>query len=169
MDILKLSIDWAKAELFSARIVWLFSIIVLLSAAGFAYWGKTTMAKAFVIPFAVSGVLLVAIGVGLYAANKPRTTRFENEYKMDATGFVKKEIERTTKSAGELKLVFKILPVICIAAAVFLIIFSSPNWRAISITVILTAVFLMGVDSNTSARNAVYREQLLKSPALWNR
>ena len=77
MDILKLSTDWAKAELFSARIVGLFSIIVLLSAAGFAYWGKTTMAKAFVIPVVVSGVLLITVGIGLYAANKPRIARPE--------------------------------------------------------------------------------------------
>ena len=166
MDILKLSTDWAKAELFSARIVWLFSIIVLLSAAGFAYWGKTTMARAFVIPFVVAGVLLIAVGIGLYAANKPRITQFEKGYQMDATGFVKKEIERTTKSAGDFNLVFKILPAISIVAAVFLMLFSSPNWRAISIAVILTAVFLMAVDSNTSARNAAYREQLFKSTAL---
>jgi len=165
MDIVKLSTDWAKAELFSARIVWLFSIIVLLSATGFACWGKTAMAKAFVIPFVVSGVLLAAIGIGLYAANKPRIARFEQEYKMDTAGFVKKEMARTTKSAGDLRLVFKILPAISIAAAVFLMLFSSPTWRAISITVMLTVVFLMTVDSNTSARNAAYHEQLLKYTA----
>lgn len=136
MDILKLSIEWAKAEVFSAKIIWIFSCIVLLSAGGFAFWGKTAMAKAFVIPLIVSGIFLLATGIGLYAANKPRISQFEKDYKSNAEYFVKKEIERTTKSDGDFRLIFKILPAIAIVAALFLMVFSSPNWRAISITVI---------------------------------
>ncbi len=166
MDILKLSTDWAKAELFSAKIVGLFSVVVLLSAAGFALWGKTAMAKAFVIPLVVSGLFLVAVGIGLYAANKPRIEWFVQEYQTDAAGFVSKEIARTTQSQKELKLVFKILPAIVVAAALLLLFFHSVSWRAITITVIATAAFLMAVDSNTEARNNTYREQLLKLPGI---
>ena len=165
MDLLKLSIDWAKAELFSAKMVWLFSVIILLSATGFNYWGKTTTAKAFVIPLLVSGAFILAIGVGLYAANKPRIIQFEQEYKADSSSFVKKEIARTAKSQGELKQVFKILPAIIIIAAILLMFFPSANWRAITVTIIVTASFLMTVDSNTEARNTAYREQLLKLAA----
>ncbi|MGU3373970.1 hypothetical protein [Chryseobacterium sp. M5A1_1a] len=166
MDILKLSIEWAKAELFSAKIIWLFSLIILLSAGGFALWGKTAMAKAFVIPLIVSGILLIVVSIGLYTASQPRITQFAIAYKNDAGGFVEKEIERTTKSDGDFKVVFKALPAIAIVAAIFLILFSTPNWRAISITVILLVTFLMLVDSNTAARNAAYREQLLKNKSL---
>lgn len=162
MDILKLSIEWAKAEVFSAKIIWLLSIITLLSAGGFAMWGKTAMAKAFVIPLIVSGLFLIAVGIGLYTSNKPRVTQFEQDYKSDAKAFLQKEIQRTAKSEGDFKVVFKALPGIAIVAAIFLMIFSTPNWRAISITVLLLATFLMLIDSNTSARNASYREQLLK-------
>src|SRR5688572_17892189 len=98
MDLLKLSTDWAKAELFSAKIVWLFSIIELLSAVGFACWGKTATAKAFVIPLIISGIFLVVVGIGLHTANKPRIIQFEKEYKLNANAFVNTEIERTTKS-----------------------------------------------------------------------
>lgn len=166
MDILKLSTDWAKAELFSAKIIWLISLVILLSAVGFAYWGKTAMAKAFVIPLIISGILLIAVGIGLYVANKPRIAQFEKEYKTDATGFIKKEIERTAKSESDFKLVFKILPAIIILAAIFLLLFTSPNWRAISITTIALMTVLMFIDSNTSARNAAYHQQLLNSIAI---
>lgn len=166
MDILKLSIEWAKAEVFSAKIIWIFSCIVFLSAGGFALWGKTAMAKAFVIPLIVSGILLLATGIGLYTANKPRISQFEKDYTTNAEDFIKKEIERTTKSDGDFRLVFKILPAIAILAALILMVFSSPNWRAISITIIALVTFLMIVDSNTSARNSVYRKQLLTSGVL---
>ena len=35
MDILKLSTDWAKAEVFSAKIVLLLSLLIFLAAFGF--------------------------------------------------------------------------------------------------------------------------------------
>ncbi|NBL64081.1 hypothetical protein GV828_02570 [Flavobacterium sp. NST-5] len=44
MAIFKLSQDWARAALFSEKMVWLFSIILLITAIGFSYWGKTAMA-----------------------------------------------------------------------------------------------------------------------------
>jgi hypothetical protein len=162
MDLLKLSIQWAKAEVFSANIVWLFSIITLLSASGFGFWGNTPTAKAFVIPLIVSGTVLVAIGIGLYAANNPRIAQFEREYNADANAFIKKEIARTADSQGQLKLVFRILPAIAIVAAILLMIFPTPHWRAITVTIILLTAFLMAVDSNTEARNDAYHEQIIK-------
>ena len=162
MELLKLSMEWAKAEVFSAKIVWLFSIITLLSAAGFAFWGKTPTAKAFVIPLIVAGIFLVSIGIGLYAANHPRIAQFEKDYKLDVKAFITKEIARTADSQDQLKLVFKILPAIAIGAAILLIIFPTPLWRAITVTIILLAAFLMAVDSNTEARNDAYHEQLIK-------
>lgn len=162
MDILKLSTEWAKAELFSAKIVGLFSIIVLLSALGFALWGKTTMAKAFVIPMIVAGLFLMAVGIGLYASNKPRIEQFKNEYNANTADFVQKEIARTTKSQGDFKVVFKALPAIIVLAVILLLFFPSANWRAITVTLIALCTFLMIVDSNTEARNNTYREALLK-------
>lgn len=140
----------------------LFSIIVLLSAVGFALWGKTAMAKAFVIPMIVAGLFLVSIGIGLYTSNKPRIEQFKNEYNTDANSFVQKEIARTTKSQSDFIKVFKVLPAIIIVAAILLLFSPSFNWRAIAITLIALCAFLMIVDSNTEARNNIYRETLLK-------
>jgi ABC-2 type transport system permease protein len=75
MDIVKLSTDWARAEVFSAKIVWLFSAITIMAAIGFWYFGKTVMARAFFWPLLVSGIFLAVIGAGLYLANNPRITR----------------------------------------------------------------------------------------------
>jgi hypothetical protein len=76
MDILKLSTDWARAEVFSAKISLLLSLLFFLAAIGFGQLGRTTMAKAFVWPLLVAGVLMVAVSAGLYFANKPRITQF---------------------------------------------------------------------------------------------
>src|SRR5580704_10587168 len=105
MDILKLSIDWARAELFSAKISLLLSLLFLLTAIGFWQLGKTAMAKAFVWPMLVASVLIVAVSAGLYFANKPRITQFETAYHTDAKTFIQTEIQRTAKSQNDLALV----------------------------------------------------------------
>jgi len=162
MDLLKLSTEWARAELFSAKIVWLFSLITLISVIGFSLWGKTVMAKAFVIPLSVAGILFIVIGIGLYVANKPRIAQFEQEYRLDRQAFVTKEIARTTKSNQDFVLVFKVLPALAVLAAVVLLLMQAPVWRAAALVSMLVFVFLMLVDSNTAARNEAYRQELVK-------
>lgn len=76
MEILKLSTDWARAEVFSTKMVGLLSLLVFLTAVGFWQLGKTPMAKAFLWPLIIAGLLLAAVGAGLYFANKPRIARF---------------------------------------------------------------------------------------------
>ena len=126
--------DRARAEVFSAKIVWLFSL----------------------------GLFLVAVGAGLYGANNPRIARFENEAQLNPKAFISTEIQRTAKSQHDLTMVFKILPGIIIVAAVVIMLVPGAAWRAISVTIILTAAFLMVVDSNTTARNDDYHTQLLE-------
>jgi len=161
VDILKLSTDWAKAEVFSAKIVLLFSLLFFFAALGFWQLGKTAMAKAFVWPTLVAGVLTVAVSAGLYFANKPRIAQFESAYNTNAKAFIQTETERTAKSQHDLALVFKVLPLIIIAAALLIVFVNTPLWRAIGITTIALMTILMFIDSNTGARNTAYHQHLL--------
>jgi len=162
MDLLKVSTDWARAEIFSAKMVWLFSLILVITAFGFWYWGKTAMAKAFVWPIFISALFLIVIAGGLFFANKPRIAQFEKAYKSNPNGFVQQELMRTAKSNNDFVVVFKVLPVLLMAAGLLILFLPSPTWRSIGITLGFLAVFLMAVDSNTAARNEAYREQLKK-------
>jgi hypothetical protein len=161
MDILKLSIDWAKAEVFSAKIILLLSLLFFLAALGFWQLGKTAMAKAFVWPMLVSGVLIATVSAGLYFANKPRVTQFEAAYNTDAKIFIQTETARTAKSQNDLALVFKVLPLIIIAGTLLIMFVNTPLWRSIGITTIALMTILMFIDSNTDARNTAYHQYLL--------
>jgi hypothetical protein len=162
MDIIKLSTDWAKAEVFSSKMVILLSVLFFLVAVGFWQLGKSEQAKAFVWPLLVVGVLMIAIAAGLYLANKPRILSFEVAYKNNPSEFIQNEIARTAKSQNDLAMiVFKVLPGIAIIAALITMITSTPLPRAIGITIIVFMACLMFLDSNTAARNADYHQQLL--------
>lgn len=77
MEILKISTDWAKDEVFSSKIFILFGMLFLLAAIGYWQLGKTITAKAFVLPLFVASLLILAGGVGLFITNKKRVTNFE--------------------------------------------------------------------------------------------
>jgi ABC-2 type transport system permease protein len=160
MDIIRLSADWARAEVFSAKMVWIASFIIMAISVGFAYLGKTSMARAYFWPMLVAGLFLLAVGVGLYLANKPRIARFESEYKASPETFLKSEIARAQKSKNELSIVLKVLPLTILLGSLLVILVSNTTWRAIGIALILLAVILLFVDSNTDARNTEYLQQL---------
>jgi ABC-2 type transport system permease protein len=58
-------------------------------------------------------------------------------------------------------IIFKIFPLIIIAAAILIILVPKPFWRSIGITIIILTATLMLIDSNTDARNTAYHQQLL--------
>lgn len=157
MEILKLATDWAKAEVFSARFFIFFAILFLISSLGFWKLGKTEMAKAYIIPTLVVGLLILTVGIGIFFANKSRITAFEEAYNTNPTEFVQSELTRTEKSMGEYRIiVFKVIPIIIVAAALLIVFVNKPIWRATAITIIAMMIVILLVDSNANERIMTY-------------
>lgn len=162
MEILKAANEWAKAEVFSSIFFILFGVLFILATIGFWQLGKTEVAKAFIFPTLVVGVLLLTIGLGLFFTNKSRATDFTVAYNSDASAFVQSEITRTENTMKEYQtIVFKVIPLIIVVAALLIIFIDKPIWRAISITTIAMMVVLLLVDSNANARIETYNKQLM--------
>lgn len=123
MDILKTATEWAKAEAFSTSFFILFGVMFLAAGIGFWQLGKTVLAKAYIIPTLAAGILLLAIGVGLFLSNNSRVRNFPAEYNKDPSAFVQSEIARVEKTMAEYQTIaFRVFPAV-IAIAAFLIIF----------------------------------------------
>ena len=162
MDILKTATDWAKAELFSTPFFVVFGLLFLAASIGFWQLGKTDIARAYIIPTLVAGLLLTVIGLGLFFTNKSRVTAFKNAYNTNASTFVKSEIDRTESTLKEYQtVVFKAIPVIIIVAALLILLISSPTWRAISVTTIAMLIVILIIDGSAHARIKDYNNQLL--------
>ena len=161
MEILKFATEWARAEVFSARFFIFFAILFLTASVGFWQLGKTEMAKAYVVPTLVAGLLILAVGVGIFYANKSRITSFTEAYNESPTEFVNSEIIRIEKSMGEFRtIVFKIIPFIIVAASLLIVFIDKPIWRASAITIIALMIVILFVDSNANARIENYSKQL---------
>ena len=163
MDILKTATDWAKAEIFSSTFFIVFGLVFVALSIGFWQLGKTDLAKAYIIPAAAAGVLLLTIGIGLVYANLTRVSSFEEAFNKDAPAFVQSEIERVEGTLTEYKnVVFTAIPLIIIAFALILFFVNTPTWRAISITTIAMLVVILFIDGTAHARIEVYKKQLIE-------
>ena len=161
MDILKLANEWAKAEIFSSKFFILFGLVFLAGSIGFWQLAKTETARAFIYPTLVAGILILAVGIGLFFTNKSRLNNFASAYEADPVAFVQSEINRAEKTVAEFKtVVFTAIPIIIAIASLLLIFVDRPIWRAISITTIAMMAVILLVDSNSSTRIDDYRKQL---------
>ncbi|GAB5399240.1 MAG: hypothetical protein Aureis2KO_08250 [Aureisphaera sp.] len=161
MEILKIATEWARAEVFSSKFFILSAILFIILSIGFWQLGKTETAKAYIIPTLVAGGLLLAVGLGIFFTNKSRVTSFAEDYNTSPTEFVQSEIIRAEKSIGEYKtIVFKIIPIIIVIAALLIIFIDKPLWRAICITTIAMMVVILVVDSNANTRIIDYHKEL---------
>ena len=160
MDVLKLAIEWAKAEVFSTRFFIFFAIGFLIASIGFWQIGKTDLAKAYTIPTLVAGLLLMTIGLGLFYTNKSRIKQFEKAFNTDATSFYQSEIKRSEGTLKEYTIVFKVIPILIIIAAAIILLINTPTWRAISITTIAMLTVIILVDGSAHSRIENYYKEL---------
>ena len=115
MDILKISMEWARDEILSSKFFILFGLLFLFGALVFWQMGKTELAKAFIHPLLVSGTLLFIIGVGLLYSNTSRIHSFEKDHQVSTENFVSAEIARADKTMAEFELkVFKVIILILV-------------------------------------------------------
>ena len=160
MELLKLATEWAKAEIFSTRFFIFFSIGFLIASVAFWQLGKTDLAKAYIIPTLVAGILLLIIGSGLNYTNIKRVKQFEKDFNTDASAFYQSEIERSEGTLKEYTIVFIVIPILIIIASLLILFVNTPTWRAISITTIAMLTVILLVDGTAHSRIESYHKEL---------
>ena len=160
MELLKLATEWAKAEVFSTRFFIFFAIGFLIASIGFWQLGKTDLAKAYIIPTLIAGILLLIIGSGLNYTNIQRVKQFEMDFNTDAPAFYKSEVQRTEYTLKEYTIVFRVIPILIIISALVILFINTPTWRAIGITTIAMLTIILLVDMNAHARIEDYHKSL---------
>jgi len=161
MEVLKFATEWAKAEVFSTRFFIVFALLFLIASYGFWQLGKTDLAKAYIFPTLIAGILLMIIGVGLVYTNTQRIQEFETAYQEDAAAFIASEFERIERTLKEYNtIVFKAIPGIMIIASALIILMDKPAWRASCITTIAMMIVILLIDGTAHWRIVAYKKLL---------
>ncbi len=162
MDIIKIATDWAKAELVSTSFFIVVGIVFVMASFGFWQFGKTELARAYIIPILVAGAFLMTVGFGLFFTNKSRMAQFETT--KDIPALVDAELERTEATLKEYKtIVFTAIPIIILGCALVIFFVNAPIWRASMISAIAMLVVILIIDGLAHARIDDYNQQLLKA------
>lgn len=162
MDILKTSTDWARAEMLSNGIFAVFGMMFVLVSLGFWLRGETEMARAFIIPTLVAGVLLLILGAGLFYGTWRSAAGFDAAFSQDPSTFVSGEIVCVDSTMAQYAVAaFKVMPAIILVCAGLMLFLNGPVWRASLITAIAMLALIVAVDSTANARLAAYKDKLL--------
>lgn len=161
MDVLKVSTDWARTEMVSTSFFILIGFVFILTSFGFWQFGKTELARAYIIPVLVAGAFLLAAGFGLFFTNKGRITQFETAYTADASAFVQSELERTEATLKEYKnIVFTAIPAIIVLCGIIIYFVNIPIWRTSAISIIAMLSVILLIDGLAQARIQDYKQKL---------
>lgn len=162
MNILKITSEWAKGEIFSSKFFVLFGAVFVAASIGFWQLGKSDVARAFIWPTLVAGILLLTVGIGLIISYNWKLDGFPKAYEANPLGAVQAEIAYTEKTLAEYSsVVFRAIPIMMAIAALLIVFVNKPIWRAISISTIAMMIIIVMIDGIASARTKNYNQQLL--------
>ena len=161
MDILKTAHEWAKVELVTTKIFMLSGIVFIAIGTGFWLLGKSDVARSFIWPQIVVGVLLLTVGVGLHIAYLNRMNGYLDAFNKDVLSFVQSEIDYANKTIASYEgTVFKVIPLIVAVASILIVFIHQPIWRAICISTIAMMTVIMTIDGTANARMKEYKQQM---------
>jgi len=161
MEIIKIGIEWARAELVSTSFFVLTGLLFVLCSLGLWEFGKTDLARSYFIPLLVSGAFLMTVGFGLFFNNKSRISRFESIQQIEVSAFIQAERSRVDATLKEYQnIVFTGIPIILMICAGVLFFVDLPIWRASMVSSIAMLAIILLIDGMAHARIEVYKQAL---------
>ena len=100
------------------------------------------------------------VGLGLFYTNKSRIRQFNEEYNTNSISFYESELKRTESTLKEYKVVFRVIPILIIVAALLILFLNSTTIRAISITTIAMLIIVLLIDGTAHSRIESYNKSL---------
>lgn len=149
MDVLKLATDWATAEATTASFFIVFGLLFIASSIGLWKWGKTKLARAYIFPTLIAGILLTVLGSALFEMYYSLIEGLTQKYLADTFAFVENEILRTNGAIISYKSdLFNVFPFVIAGTSILLMVIKREILRAIFITIIAMSAIILLVDSN---------------------
>jgi hypothetical protein len=163
MEFIEHAIAWCKGEIFEAKLILLFGIIVLVSAFLFFKGGTTPSAKAMLYPLLVVGIMYSAIGGGMLYSNPKRIVEFKQAYAENPTAFIESEKKRTDEFISWYPKTRYIMMVLGVIGILLFLFWAVPIGRAIGISLIIMMLGTFVVDHFSEERAEIYHKHIIES------
>lgn len=162
MNFYQHTFNWIKGELFEAKLILTFSLILITIGFLFLKIGGTSNAKALFLPLIVSSIIFGSVGSSMYFSNQKRLNEFEQEYKLDNLTFIKKEKERVESFQYQYT-ISKIVATVCFLITLF-IFWTTKNstWQGIGLGLTIFGLIGLMIDYFSEERAALYYKQIIE-------
>jgi hypothetical protein len=163
MEFIDHTLTWIRGEIFEARIIVLFGILIVISALLFGLTGTTPGAKAMLYPLLAVGILFCFTGGGMLYNNPKRATEFSELYKANPQMLIKSEKERVETFMKWYPVTRYIMVGLGIAGILLFLFCSTPIGRAIGISLIIIMLATFVIDQFSEERAEVYHHGIMES------
>ena len=161
MDFLEHAIAWCKGEIFEARLILIFGIVVVISAFLFYKLGSTPGAKAMLFPLLVVGTVFIASGASMSYSNPKRIVEFQKANTENPEAFVLSEKERVEGFQYMYTMTLIIASAFFVVAMVLFWFTNNHTLKAIGIALVLFGLSGLVIDYFSSERADIYYEQIM--------
>jgi hypothetical protein len=154
------TLNWYNGEIFEAKFILGFGLILIISSLLFYFLGSTPTSKALLIPLIVVGLFFTATGANMIYSNGKKLAEVEQVYKQNNKAFVEAEIKRVEGFQYLYPLSIGISAVSFIVALSVLYFSKNVNLQAIAMALILFGACFAFIDYFSKERSIIYYEQL---------
>ena len=154
------TINWYNGEIFEAKFILGFGVIVLISGLLFFFLGNSPNAKALLIPLAVIGIFFFITGTNMMYSNGNKLIELQIISSQNSEEFVASEIKRVEGFQYLYPLSIAISAISFVLALSFLYFSKNSNLQAAAVALILFGTAFAVIDYFSKERSNIYFEQL---------
>lgn len=163
MEFLNNTSAWIKGEIFEAKLIAGFGLIVLIIVAICWKFGLTPNAKGLIIPLLITGLIYTSLGVSMQVSNQKRAIAYSNAFAKNQHEFVLAEKARV-EGFQYMYIISKIVATVFFIATLLIFWFSrNPLLQGCGIGLSVFAIAGPIIDHFSQERAELYYQAILKA------
>lgn len=152
--------NWYNGEVFEAKFILGFGLVLIIVSLLFYYFGNTPAAKALLIPLVATGFIFTAIGGNMVYSNVKKIGSLQTQYENNPSEFHQSEIKRVEDFQYLYPLSIGISLVSFLIALGLLYFVKNIHWQAVAMALILFGTAFAVIDYFSKERASIYYNQL---------
>lgn len=156
MELIHHTTNWLKGEILEAIIMSIFGVLIIISGLLFWKFGTTPYAKALIIPLLIVGSIPFFTGISNVITNKNRMEIYKQAWEKDNHQFILTEKERVESFDQIFKYSYPAAIIFVIGGAILFFVVNSPNWKAISLAMMILGLMAYFIDLFAAKRAEIY-------------
>ena len=162
MEFIEHTISWVKGEILEAAIMGIVGFMIIIASILFWKFGDTPYAKALIIPLLITGIIPFTMGISGIYSNNARIPEFTKHWEQSPDKFIQDEKERVEGFDNIFKYSYPAAIILVVGGAILFFVFKTPNWKAISLALMLIGMMAYFIDFFAAERADIYYQKIIE-------